>query len=42
MACSKLVKIFEKIQVNLFPVFKITISRKIFDYKEIFFLFYVA
>ena len=32
---------FEKNVVNLLPLFKLT-TRKIYDYKEIFFLLYVA
>jgi hypothetical protein len=41
MACSLLGGNLKRIEVNFFPFFKLT-TRKIFDYKEIFFLFYVA
>ena len=40
MTCSGLVKIFKKFKL-FFSFFKLT-TRKIFDYKVIFFLFYVA
>ena len=41
MACSKLVRIFQNNLNYFFSFFKLT-TRKIFDHKEIFFLFYVA
>ena len=41
MACSKLIFCFLKNLSCFFFFFKLT-TRKIFDYKEIFFLFYVA
>ena len=41
MDYSKQVKIYKKKLSYFFPFFKHTL-RKIFDYKEIFFLFYVA
>ena len=41
MACSKLDKKFEINLSELFSFFKL-IARKIFDYKEMFFLFYGA
>ena len=40
MACSKLVKNLKK-NKWFFSFFKLT-KRKVFDYKDIFFLFYVA
>ena len=41
MACSKLFRNLKKILIKFFSFFKPT-TKKIFDYKEIFFLFYVA
>ena len=41
MACSLLVRNLKKNLGKLFSFFKLS-TRKIFDYKEIFFLFYVA
>ena len=41
MVCSKLVRNFYKNLIKFFSFFKLT-TMKIFDYKEIFFLSYVA
>ena len=41
MACSKLFKILKKNLVNFFSFYKLT-TRKIFNWEEIFYLFYVA
>ena len=41
MACSSLFRIFLKSLSKFFPFSNLS-TRKIFDYKEIFFLFYVA
>ena len=41
MACSKLVRNFKKKLCIFFSFLKLT-TIKIFDYKELFFLFYVA